>query len=140
MGGVYKTAFSTENEKNDVSERFRHGFGDHLGQFCGPLGHFCAPRPHFFFVFFQLIFQSVFLSILVPSGVPTGSPRTKSAAGALDLWRPGKTSHAEKSIANPQVKLYVGKIAKTGAVRKGGLLRGKVSQGSPSPLKHCVKG
>ena len=31
-------------------------------------------------------------------------------------------------------------MAKTGAVRKGGLLRGKVSQRSPSPLKHSVKG
>ena len=35
--------------------------------------------------------------------------------------------------------MYVGKIAKTRAVRKGGLLRGKVSQGRPRPLRHGVK-
>ena len=31
-------------------------------------------------------------------------------------------------------------MALTGAVRKGGLLSGKVSQGETSPLKPCVKG
>ncbi len=31
-------------------------------------------------------------------------------------------------------------MALTGAVRKGGLLRGKVPQGETSPLKPCVKG
>ena len=31
-------------------------------------------------------------------------------------------------------------MALTGAVRKGGLLRGKVPQGETSPLKLCVEG
>ena len=31
-------------------------------------------------------------------------------------------------------------MALTGAIRKGGLLRGKVPQGETSPLKPCVKG
>ena len=31
-------------------------------------------------------------------------------------------------------------MAFPGAVRKGGLLRGKVPQGETSPLKPCVKG
>ena len=31
-------------------------------------------------------------------------------------------------------------MALTGAVRKGGILRGKVPQGETSPLKPCVKG
>ena len=31
-------------------------------------------------------------------------------------------------------------MALTAAVRKGGLLRGKVPQGETSPLKPCVKG
>ena len=97
MGGVYKTTFSTETEKNDVSERFRHGFRNHVGPFCGPLGHLCAPIPPFFPVFFPSFFLSFFLSILVPSGVsPTGV-----GGRGTHLWRPGKTSHSEQSIANP---------------------------------------
>ena len=36
-------------------------------------------------------------------------------------------------------KRHFGKLAKTGVVRKGELLRGKVSQGGPHPLRHGVK-
>ena len=72
---------------------------------------------------------------------PGGPPKRNSAAWGLDLWRAGKTSHSEKSIAKQLGKHHFGKIAQTGAVRKGELLRGKVSQGRPHPLRHrrCIK-
>ena len=36
-------------------------------------------------------------------------------------------------------KRHFGKLAKTGAVRKGELLRGKVSQGRPHPLSMALR-
>ena len=51
----------------------------------------------------------------------------------------GKTPHSEKSIAKHSGKPHFGNMAKSRAVRKGGLLRGKVSQGRPHPLRHSVK-
>ena len=59
--------------------------------------------------------------------------------GWLLLWRASKTSHSEKSIAKHQVKHTFGNIAKTRAVRRRELLRDKVSQGRPHPLRHSVK-
>ena len=55
------------------------------------------------------------------------------------MWRAGKTSHSEKSIAKRWVIHTFGNLAKTRAVRKGGLLRGKVSQGRPHPLSIALR-
>jgi hypothetical protein len=55
------------------------------------------------------------------------------------MWRAGKTSRGEKSIAKTVGKRHPGNMAKTGAVRKGGLLRGKVSQGRPHPLSIALR-
>ena len=44
-----------------------------------------------------------------------------------------------KAELNTRGKRHSGNTAKTGAVRKGELLRGKVSQGRPHPLRHGVK-
>ena len=55
------------------------------------------------------------------------------------MWAPGKTSHSEKSIAKHLVKHTFGNIAKTRAVRRRELLRDKVSQGRPHPLRHSFK-
>ena len=57
----------------------------------------------------------------------------------LVVWGAGKTTHSEKSIAKHVGKRHFGKIAQTGAVRKGGLLRGKVSQGRPHPLSFALR-
>ena len=73
------------------------------------------------------------------NGVPAGSQKPGSAARGRDLWRAGKTSDSEKSIAKHWGKRYAGQMAKTGAVKKGGLLRGKFSQGRPRPLRLSVK-
>ena len=47
---------------------------------------------------------------------------------------------ASKSIKNTWGNHTSGPGGFSGAVRRGELLRGKVSQGSTSPLKPCVKG
>ena len=70
---------------------------------------------------------------------PGGLPKRNSAARGLDLWRAGKTSHSEKSMPKASGKRTFGKMAETGAVRKGGLLRGKVSQGRPHPLSIALR-
>ena len=57
-----------------------------------------------------------------------------------NLWGAGKTTLFIKHWGETVVKLTFYEIVISRAVRRGGLLRGKVSQGSPSPLKHCVKG
>ena len=58
----------------------------------------------------------------------------------LDLWGAGKSVDSERSVAKHWGKRSSGEAAKTEAVRKGELLRGKVSQGRPHPLRHSVKG
>jgi len=55
------------------------------------------------------------------------------------LWHPGKTTLSEKSMAKHVGKRHFGKTTQTGAVRKGGLLRGKVSQGRPHPLSFALR-
>ena len=67
------------------------------------------------------------------------SSKRNTAAPGRTLWRAGKTTHSEKSIAKHWVKHTFEGIAKTRAVRKGELLRGMVSQGRPDPLRHSVK-
>ena len=58
---------------------------------------------------------------------------------AGDLWRTGKTPISTKSIKKREGKRHFRKTAQTGAVRKGGLLRGKVSQGRPHPLSLALR-
>ena len=59
------------------------------------------------------------------------------------FWGASKTADSEKSIA--KVSLNIGENAnpakwrKTRAVRKGELLRGKVSQGRPHPLSMALR-
>ena len=55
------------------------------------------------------------------------------------LWGLSKTPHSEKSSKTHIGKPHFGKTAETGAVRKGGLLRGKVSQGRPHPLSFALR-
>ena len=106
MGGVYKTAFSTETEKNAISDRFRCGFGDHLGPCWDPLDPFCQPRASFCDLF-RIVFSVAFpMDFKVPP-----PPRRNSAARWLDLWGPGKTSNGEKSVAFARGKRYVGEMA-----------------------------
>ena len=72
--------------------------------------------------------------------VPADPQKRNSAAEGLDLWRPGKTSHSEKGMANTRAERHSSKIAQTGAVKERKLLRGKVSQGRPHPLRLRFKG
>ena len=52
-----------------------------------------------------------------------------------------RTPHlARESMKNRWGNTHWAKVVLSGAVRRGELLRGKVSQGSTSPLKPCVKG
>ena len=71
--------------------------------------------------------------------VPAGPSNKKVGGRGPQLWRPGKTSHSEKSMANTQAERYSSKIAQTGAVKERKLLRGKVSQGRPHPLRLRFK-
>ena len=73
-------------------------------------------------------------------GAPSGVFKKGTAAQGLDLWSYGETSHSEKSIANTWAERHSSKIAQTGAVKERKLLRGKVSQGRPHPLRLRFKG
>ena len=55
------------------------------------------------------------------------------------LWGPGETYTSRKNRAKHKGKRQSGNTAQTGAVRKGGLLRGKVSQGRPHPLSFALR-
>ena len=75
------------------------------------------------------------MKIVAPGGVSN----LTSAAWGLMVWGEHKTSHSEKSTSKAGGKRRFGKMAETGAVRKGGLLRGKVSQGRPHPLSIALR-
>ena len=70
-------------------------------------------------------------------------PKSEIGGTRAQLWRAGKTANSDKSIAkvslNTEENANPAKLHKTRAVRKGELLRGKVSQGRPHPLRHGVK-
>ena len=66
-------------------------------------------------------------------------PKPRSASQWRDLWGPGKSVFSERSVKKHEGKRSSGETAKTEAVRKGELLRGKVSEGRPHPLRHSVK-
>ena len=70
---------------------------------------------------------------------PSGVLKIEHGGTRTWLWGAGKTPHSEKSIAKPNGKRTFGKIAQTGAVRKGELLRGMVSQGRPHPLSFALR-
>ena len=84
-------------------------------------------------------FALFFYRFLRCPGASSEPGRGRSAARGLDLWCAVKTSHSEKTIAKHEGKHHFGKIAPTGAGRKGELLRGKVSQGRPHPLSIALK-
>ena len=65
----------------------------------------------------------------------------KGGVGSMSstLWGRGKTPLSGKSIQKHVGKRHFRKTAQTGAVRKGGLLRGKVSQGRPHPLSLALR-
>ena len=68
-------------------------------------------------------------------------PPEKGVGGRVrTLWGHGKTTLFKENDAKHMVKLTFYEVVISRAVRKGGLLRGMVSQGSTSPLKPCVKG
>ena len=72
--------------------------------------------------------------------MPPGSPKTGAAVWWLDLWRAGKMPFSEETWSKPYGKTLFWQSCVFLAQWKGGLLRGKVSQGSTSPRKPCVKG
>ena len=72
--------------------------------------------------------------------MPPGSPKTGAAVWWLDLWGAGKMPFSEEKWSKPHGKTLFWQSCVFLAQWKGGLLRGKVSQGSTSPLKPCVKG
>ena len=59
---------------------------------------------------------------------------------AAHLWAAGKTPFSEEKWSKHYGKTLFWQSCVFLAQWKGGLLRGKVSQGSTSPLKPCVKG
>ena len=59
---------------------------------------------------------------------------------APHLWGQQKTPLSEEKWSKPYGKTLFWQSCVFLAQWKGGLLRGKVSQGSTSPLKPCVKG
>ncbi len=59
------------------------------------------------------------------------------AAPSGDLVKP---HFASKTMINTWENTHWAKVVLSRAVRRGGLLRGNVSQGSTSRLKPCVKG
>ena len=67
-------------------------------------------------------------------------PKKMTAACVLTSGVMVKPHFATKTIQKHLGKPQVGQIGFSRAVRNGELLRGKVSQGSTSPLKLCVKG
>jgi len=69
----------------------------------------------------------------------TQAPRGGGRWHGTGFWRAGKTSISGKNIAKLKGKRQFRKTAQTGAVRKGGLLRGKVSQGRPHPLSMALR-
>ena len=105
---------------------------DHVGDLWLTLG----ARGRLFFVFFRIDFSIVFF---MDFGLPAGSSKKGAAAQGLLVWGYGKTSHSEKSIANTQAERHSSKIAQTGTVKERKLLRGKVSQGRPHPLRLRFK-
>ena len=89
---------------------------------------------------FSFFSASIFLSLFEKDFRPRRVPQkgTRRHRGYY-LWRPGKTSHSEKSMANTWAERHSSKIAQTGAVKERKLLRGKVSQGRPHPLRLRFK-
>ena len=77
---------------------------------------------------------------LFPVPSPTGAPKKQGRRpGRRVFWGYSKTSYSEQSIAETLAKTTFRNIALTGAVRKGELLRGKVSQGRPHPLSMALR-
>ena len=66
-------------------------------------------------------------------------PKGGVGSTGTHLWGPRKTPLSGKSMQKPMGKRPFRKTAQTGAVRKGGLLRGKVSQGRPHPLSLALR-
>ena len=55
------------------------------------------------------------------------------------LWRPRKTHFSYRNSNKHEGKQQFRTMTFTGAVRKGGLLRGKASQGRPHPLSMALR-
>ena len=68
------------------------------------------------------------------------APPQKGGGGIGGATSGGMVHLARISVRNMWENTHWAKVVLSRAVRRGGLLRGKVSQGSTSPLKPCVKG
>ena len=101
----------------------------------GPLAHPWGSRAPVF-RFFPHRFS---ISFFMDFGLPAGPPKKGRRHQDYYLWGWGKTSHSEKSMANTPAERHSSKIAQTGAVKERKLLRGKVSQGRPHPLRLRFK-
>ena len=70
-------------------------------------------------------------------------PKSNIGGTRAKLWRHGKTANSEKSIAKVSLNIEENanppKWRKPRAVRKGELLRGKVSHGRPHPLSMALR-
>ena len=75
----------------------------------------------------------------VASRTPAGSKNQGPAARGLTLWGCGKSSCSAKTWGFTIVKQAFRNMAFSMAVRKGELLRGKVSQGRPHPLSMALR-
>ena len=81
-----------------------------------------------------LVFMSFFSRFWVPPGVP----KRRSGGMVTYLWEQQKTPLSEEKWSKPYGKTLFWQSCVFLAQWKGGLLRGKVSQGSTSPLKSLA--
>ena len=84
VGGVHKTTFSTETEKNTILYRFCHRFTDHLDH-VGDLWLTLGARGTPFFLFLRLDFSIRFLMDFRPRRVPQKGTRRQGGvcSGAM---------------------------------------------------------
>ena len=102
-----------------------------------PRGSPWHPKGRFRDLFLSTCFSCRFL---VDFGCPPGPPKPTRRHARLDLWRCGKTPHSEEKWSKPYGKTLFWQSCVFLAQWKGGLLRGKVSQGQPHPLSTVLRG
>ena len=100
-----------------------------------PRGSPWHPKGRFRDLFLSTCFSYRFLMNL---GWPPWVPKGERRHARLTLWAPGKTPHSEEKWSKPYGKTLFWQSCVFLAQWKGGLLRGKVSQGSTSPLKSLA--
>ena len=100
-----------------------------------PRGSPWRPKGRFRDLFLSTCFSYRFLNDF---GCPPGSPKGERRHGRSTLWGQQKTPFSEEKWSKPYGKTLFWQSCVFLAQWKGGLLRGKVSQGSTSPLKSLA--